>query len=203
MIYAEIEYAPLPVTAKYAALQSNTAPDNNAASLSTCQSSKHLTPHRLRGGCWSLGPPRPRRAFRPPRSPDAVVGWCDHQRRPQWANTEAPLPRWGTGLQFRVRRRLVMSLSRRRPTCVYSGCAPAASASRTPDRSRRPRVDAPKPQPPRPPARSRRSPPPPDAAATPRATRAHIPDMMPLTRHAPAATRTTPALPNLRQSHFR
>src|SRR6185436_4039710 len=104
MIYAEIEYAPLPVTAKYAALQSNTAPDNNAASLATCQSSNHLTPHRLRGGRWSLGPPRPRRAFRPPRSPDAVVGWCDHQRRPQWANTEAPLPRWGTGLQFRVRR---------------------------------------------------------------------------------------------------
>ena len=31
------------------ALQSNTAADN-AGSLSTCQSSNHLTPHRLRGG---------------------------------------------------------------------------------------------------------------------------------------------------------
>src|SRR6476619_547427 len=28
------------------------------------------TPHRLRGGCWSLGPPRPRRALQTP----AVAG---------------------------------------------------------------------------------------------------------------------------------
>ena len=35
---------------KCSALQSNTAPDDAAASLSTCQSLNHLTPHRLRGG---------------------------------------------------------------------------------------------------------------------------------------------------------
>jgi hypothetical protein len=101
--YDESEYAALPVGVKCSALQSNTAPDN-AASLSTCQSSNHLTRHRLRGGL--LGP----------WTCQAAAGVTDPRgrRTPSWEGAitsagpsgrihEAPLPRWGTGLQFRVR----------------------------------------------------------------------------------------------------
>jgi hypothetical protein len=40
----------------------------------------------------SMGLPRRGGRYRPPRSPDAVVGWCDHQRRSQWANTRSTTP---------------------------------------------------------------------------------------------------------------
>ena len=82
---------------------------------------------------------------------------------------------------------------------VYSSAVRAQCWSRY---SRRPRAVAPKPQPHRSPARSRRSPLPPDAATTPHATRAHTPDMITLIRLAPAATRATPASPNFRQSQI-
>jgi hypothetical protein len=73
--YAGIEYAALPVSVKCSALQSNTAPDNAADSLSTCQSFNHLTPHRFaRRAVGPLGLPGRGGRYRPPRSPDAVVG---------------------------------------------------------------------------------------------------------------------------------
>ena len=42
-----------------------------------------------RGLLGPLGLPGRGGRYRPPRSPDAVVGWCDHRRRSQWANTRA------------------------------------------------------------------------------------------------------------------